>query len=337
MATTQASNQAELPITLDERTFAEELPTLGVQLYPEQEASAFHTENGPGEFQRHTIIERKGPVDVRCEHKDVIHGYFSEDEGPEVCSLIVLEFSFTPNSTARRIKKAEVTITFAAQDEKPRDRKRDDPEVVAMYPVGLFYVEPTHQHEKLVTGAGVNAGGGLAGAQIGGSINHERTIELDTLDATRIRGSIDLKNRNWGPKNSVSWTLLENATSKKGVAASIQAAILLKRQDWGYFTSMVAIKVTADARTRIGAVFESDPQDDIVWFDPQKKPTNKLMKYDVDNLGAIPLKSVCNVNFGTILKATTREGKDLLADRKTREEMIRDDSSNKWRRQSLID
>ena len=288
----------------DECVFAEDLAPTQLSVYPEGQPAAFHTQNDPRQpYQRDNIIERKGRVDVRCEHKDIIHGYFSNESG-EPCSLIVLEFRFSPNGVARRIREARVFIKFAALSPQ---RGEPDPEVAAIYPDGTFRVEPTQQHETVAQGGGIRLTGGVTGAEIGGELKTEKTSERDVSGATTVKGSIDLRGRNWGEKNSASWTLLENATAKTGVVTSMQAANLLKRGDLEHFKATITIKITADVWTEVGSVFRTDPKDDDVWYDPHREPTNRLQKYNSDELGMFNLKSVCDVTYQTILKDTTKE------------------------------
>lgn len=283
-------------------TFAEDLTGDTLDLYAEGDDAGFHTQNDPNDpYQRDNIIERKGRVRISCEHKDIVHGYHSDDVD-DPYSLIVLGFRFDPNGLARRIKEAHISVRFSAMDAQGAD-----PEVVAMYPEGNFHIEGTTQHETTVAGGGINLGGGALGVEVGGELKSEKTIERDSQDATRIRGSIDLMGRNWGAKNSVSWGLWENESTKTGVVASLQAAILVKRRDDRHFKSTVKINAVADTRTALGSVFKTNPRDDDVWYNPERKPpsTDRLRKYDTENLGefetAAGLKSVCHVTFRKFL------------------------------------
>jgi len=271
------------------RTFAEDLGEVDVSAYLDAGEGQFHTQNDPNApWQRDNIIERKGRVDVRCEHKDIVHGYFS-DAVDDACTLIVLVFRFDPNGLGRRIKEAAVTMVFSAMAGDD-----DHPEVLAMHPDGNFAIVPTTQHETRTKGGGVTIGGGVAGLSLGAHLTLERTIECDTTDAARVRGSIDLRNRNWGRKNSVSWTLWENRTAKTGVLPAMTAAILLRRSDMRPFKAAVTVKVVADTWTALSSAFASEPQDDDVWYDPGKKPasTDRLRKYDADNLGVLDLAEI---------------------------------------------
>jgi hypothetical protein len=285
----------------DEIMFAEDFPTSIFPIYPAGEAGSFHTRNDPGgSYQRDTIIQRRDRVDIRCEHKDIVHG-FGSTESDDLYSLIVMEFRFDPNRIAARIKEARVTIQFSAMDVG-----KVDPEVMAMSPNGSFVVEPTTQHEQVVTGAGGHLGGGAVGVQVGGELRVESRTERDREDFTRLRGSIDLL-RDYGRNNAVSWTLLENPTAKTGVLSRLQGAILLKRASMKPFKARVTIRAVADTRSRISSLFHKDPKDDDVWYHPDKNPTNRLRQYDVDNLGAVDLQSLSDVTLRTVLTHTIKE------------------------------
>ncbi len=98
----------------EEPQYAEELGPLVLSTYPEGDAAELHIQNDPvNQYQRENIIERHGKVDVRCEHRDIAHGFWSEGDG-DPCSLLVFEFQFSPNGVARRIKEAHVVVQFAA-------------------------------------------------------------------------------------------------------------------------------------------------------------------------------------------------------------------------------
>jgi hypothetical protein len=212
---------------------------------------------------------------------------------------LVFEFQFSPNGIARRIKQANIVVQFAAMERGGRD-----PLVEAMHPKGTFRVQPTTQHETLVRSGGASLGGGFAGMQIGGELKAEKSIDRDTTDATMVRGSVDLRGRTWGGKNSVSWTLWENASAKTGVVTTMQAAVLLKRRDMKHIKASITIKVEADVMTKMGSVFKTHPKDDDVWYNPEREPpsTNRLCEYDINNLGSLDLKSLSHVTYMTILE-----------------------------------
>jgi hypothetical protein len=163
--------------------FAEDFPELEIEIFPAGDKSGLHIQNPPSDpFERDCIVQRQGRVCVGCEHKGIVHGYYS-DNCRDPYSLIIVEFRFDPNGIAARIKEAHATIKFATWEEGVRD-----PEVVDMYPQGMFFVEPTKQHEQTVRSGGLNVGGGAMGVEVGGELNSQRTIDRDTTDYTRVRG-----------------------------------------------------------------------------------------------------------------------------------------------------
>jgi len=111
---------------------------------------------------------------------------------------------------------------------------------------------------------------------------------------------MDNLGRNVGNYNAVSWSLLENATTKTGVPAALRAAVLLKREDEKHFKCVVKIDAVVDHRSKLERMFGGkgkDPKDDPVIFNPELDPTNKLRQYDVENLGAIDIQSLSDVKW----------------------------------------
>jgi len=295
------NDQAEYGPGGEKLQFAEDFPELEIPIYPEGEEAAFHTFNDPEDpEERPVITQRPGRVNIRCEHKAIVHGYLSEDVD-DLYSLIVLRFRFDPNGIAARIKEARATFKFATSViGKP------DPEVVDMYPNGSFFVEPTQQHEQTVHGAGLNIGGGAAGVQVAGDLKREKTVDRDTVSFTRVIGAIELL-RDFGKDNAVSWKMFENPRDKTGIVSSLQCAILLKRATMDPFKATITIEVTADTISRIGAAFKKDQKDDDVLYNPNRAPVDRLRQYDINNLGAVDLKSVSDVTFRTLLKNAVKD------------------------------
>lgn len=296
----------------DNQLWAEELPSFEVGIYPQGDQGAdFRVQNPPDmdmldPEQRESVIARRGKVDIGCECKGVVHGR-EKDGGGAYYSLIVLEFRFDPNGLARRIKEASVVVTFAAME---KGNPRADPEVLTISPDGFFCVAPTTQKETSEKEGGGNAGGGAAGVQAGLTLKLKKTIEAQTWDATTVKGRVELRGRNWGPKNTASWGFFENNSRKNGVVSSMTAAILVKRKDLSFFRASVMIKATADTWTQIESIFSSVPKDDDVYFNPKKAPRGSF-KFDDDNLGSFPLESVSDVTFRTFLLDAVKEKKQL--------------------------
>jgi len=297
-----ASSHFDVMADEDNQLSAEDLPSFDVGIFPQGDPGAdFRTQNSPDmdmldPEQRDNIIERRGRVDIGCECKGVVHGR-QKDGGGAYYSLVVLEFRFDPNGLARRIKEAHVVVKFAA---KAKGNPRADPEVLAIAPDGFFCVAPTTQKETSTKEGGGTAGGEAGGLKAELNFKLEKTIEAETWDATTVKGRVELRERNWGPKNTASWGFFENKSRKNGVVSSMTAAILVKRKDMSPFRASVTLDATADTWTQIESIFSSVPRDDDVYFNPKKAPKGDF-KYDVDNLGSFLLESVSHVNFRTFL------------------------------------
>jgi hypothetical protein len=287
---------------MESRRPVEDFSDLQIAIYPTGDDARLHFHNDPGNpYQRDTIVQRKGRVNIGCKHQDVVHGYFSKDID-DLCTLIVVQLRFESNGIASRIKEAHVVFTFSAME-----MGKSDPEVIAMYPDGSFFVEPTRQHEHVVTGTEANASSRTAGVQVGGALKREKSVDRDTTDYTRVHGSRDVRRvSNFGNENAVSWNFFENKTTKTGVVTSFQGAILLERKNMDPFKASISVKATADTFSRVSAVFKKDEKDDDLWYNPEIKPKNRLRTYDGGNLGTLDLKSLSDVTFRTVLGDTVK-------------------------------
>jgi len=271
------------------------------------DGSSFRTENDPSApYQRSNYIERKGAIDIRCSCLDVIHGQFSSESGM-FATLIILQFRFDARKRGRRFQSAGIELEFKGM--KPGE---SGPEVHAIAPVGKMSLVPTTQTEEVSRKFGLHLGAAapIGGVTATGSVGWKKCVIRDTSDDTTVIGSIDLKGRNWGPSNCASWTLLENETANTGVPPSLRTAILLKRKDEKPFQCVVKIDAVVDSKSRLERMFGGkgrDPKDDPVLFDPEIEPTNKLRKYDVEELGAFDLESICDVTMSTILNEVVKE------------------------------
>ncbi|KAH8911540.1 hypothetical protein BR93DRAFT_924223 [Coniochaeta sp. PMI_546] len=254
------------------------------------DGSGFRFQNDPARpQQRNNITERKGAIDVRCVGKDVIHGYLKDGEEP--ATLIIYEFQFDPRKPGRRIISVDAKFLFS-----PRNGG-SEPEVLKIAPKGRMTLVQTKQTESTTNSAEGKLGAAQFGAELGGTVKWEKTISRETTDATTIVGTIDTKGRNYGAPNAVSWTLMENKSTHTGVPAFFRTAVLLKREDDSEFESSFDIKVSADMVSRFASLFGKTPIDDPIIYDPSMPPTNKLRKYDTDNLGEIDLQELNLVTF----------------------------------------
>ena len=255
------------------------------------EGSAYRTQNDPSDpFQRVNITERRGALDIRCTHKEVIHGYLKDGVGP--ASLIVYEFQFDRRKKARRISRVDVEFVYGGGAREP--------EVLEVAPRGRMSMEPTTQTETITWGGGLQAGVTPTGvAQLGGNYKWEKVTGRETKDATIVVGSPILVKRNYGKSNGASWTLLENESTLTGVPAFFQAAVLLKRADNSPFHSVFTINASVDLFSSLKALVGSKPKDDAVLYDPLLPPTNQLRDYDLENLETVDLQGLGIASFTT--------------------------------------
>jgi len=268
-----------------------ELPSFGVDLFDEADSGAnFNYQNDPNDpLQRNTIIEDLGLVKIQCTVRDIVHGMYGDDEGGEA-TLVVLLFRFSPSNDHRRIKQADIKITFVGASPD-----RSDPEVAAIYPVGLFGLYPTTRTETVCNKMGVGLKGGAPPAgEVSADLSHETTTERKLESMGSVFGMSHTEGRRFGRSNAASWTLNENADVKppSGVAASMQCAILLRRRDAGQpFAATVEVEATADRRTAVHQwlqrLYKKPGRVDSLLFDPTLKPTNRLRRYDEATRGAL--------------------------------------------------
>lgn len=265
-----------------------------VELYEQgDEGSAFRTQNDlSAPFQRVNITERRGALDIRCTHKDVIHGYLKDGVGP--ASLIVYEFQFDRRKKARRISRVDVEFVYGGGGAR-------ELEVLEVAPRGRMNLEPTTQIETITCGGGLIAGATLAGVvQLGGGYKWKKVTSRETKDATTVVGSPILVKRNYGSSNGASWTLLENESTLTGVPTFFRAAVLLKRADNSPFHSVFTINASVDFFSSLTALIGSKSKDDAVLYNPLLPPTNRLRDYDLENLETVDLQGLGGASFTTL-------------------------------------
>ena len=257
------------------------------------EESTYRTQNDPSRpYQRSNVVERKGSVEIRCAAVDVIHG--SLEPGGDPATLLVYDFRFDPRKRARRIVEAHMSFTYASVN----SAVAAGPAVLKIAPTGRMTLVPSRQQETTIRSGNANAGGGALGLTLGASVKWEKTVSHETSDATTVVGSVDLVSRNFGESNSASWSLIENKSVETGVPAFVRTAVLLRRADnKTKFRAAFKIHARADLWSSLERVFGKTPKDDPILYDPSLPATNRLRKYDVDNLGSIDLSDLSSVAF----------------------------------------
>ncbi|KAJ4188669.1 hypothetical protein NW767_011777 [Fusarium falciforme] len=266
-----------------------------------EKGSGYRTRNDPSApFQRATVTERRGIIQVRCKSREVIHGGLSVDSG-ENATLLVYDLYLDTTKRSRRILSA--TLEFEFSSNVPGVRA---PEVQAIAPAGRVTLLSSTQEESLTRGTEVNAGVSQF-ADIGGTVKWEKTVSRTTSDDSRVTGHIF--SDDYGRGVGASWVLHENSSIRSGTPSFMRCAILLNRKyDEENFECKITINAEADWKSEMGKLFGSTPKDDPILFDPTLPPTNKLRKeYDIENLGAVDLDDFVDIVFDRTLKKKAKD------------------------------
>lgn len=276
----------------------EDIDTFDIGMFESgSEGSGFHIKNNPrSPYQRREVIQRTGSVDIRCSVVDIVHGLMAPDSD-YWASILVLRFRFDPQKRARRIAEATIQLGFDATDPN-----NELPEVEAMSFDGNYSFHPSKQSETLTKGVEGTLGTSQV-VDVSATTKWEKTVARETSDKTTVSGG-KLVIDNTPPNRIAKWTLLENMTLKSGLPASIQVAVRIKRGDDEIFSCLPTIACKADKWTSIESLLSRVPKDDPLLLKPDSKPTNKLMVYDTENLGAVDLQKLSAVVPTTMILVT---------------------------------
>ncbi|UZP32324.1 hypothetical protein NXS19_000140 [Fusarium pseudograminearum] len=247
------------------------------------EEAQFHIKNSPDNpFQRFHVIQRIGHgVSIQCNLIDVVHGAISADSD-YWATILVFQFRFDPEKNARRIAGANIILSFDSAEAHGRI-----PEVDSISFDGSYSFSPSNA-SVTTTKSGEGGIGASFGANVNTSLKWERTLGHEKSYAASMSGR-KLVDGNVGPTRIAQWSLLENDNQKKGVPASIQLAVRVKRIDEAEFSCRVTLTCQADKWTAMRNFFGGSPKDDPILLKPTKPSDNRLMDYDVEELGAVDL------------------------------------------------
>lgn len=272
------------------------IESFDIAISPDEGQGGLHTKNNPHQpFQRTTIHEERRSVNIKCSLVDVAHGYWGPDSD-DYATLIVLDFRFNPGRRSR-IAAAKIIVAFWGETDAD-----DHPGVADISLNGSYSLVQTTQTETITNGIGGTVGVNvMQSGNISLDKKWEKVVNRTTSDATYVSGTTCMIGVDTDPANAAEWKLRENETLKTGVPAGIRVGILLKRENEENFKCTVQIESDVDLKSSIGRWFGGKPKDDPVLFKPSMKPSNKLMKYDTENLGSFDLKQVEDVTFVTVL------------------------------------
>lgn len=265
------------------------------------EGSSFRVRNAPGgEIQRPHLVDRGSDFTVQGDLVSVLHGHFTP-EGDQA-TLIIAEFRFLSSKSSRRFRRAMITWQFANSD--PNDGA--DPEVVRIAPYGHFSINPTSKSVETKRSANISAQAGLSVGSLETGAAWELTEYINKKDQTTLAGTIRLEGRTYGESNTARWTFSENKSQSDGIPTLLRAAVLLRRKSDAQFVATIKIDAKVDMLYSLGNQFQrlfgDTWNDDLVYFDPQLKPTGEpLVNVDPENLSSYDLKSITAVESTTVI------------------------------------
>lgn len=280
----------------------EQVEDFEISLVPDDGQGGFHTKNNPSQpFQRSTIHQDRRSISIKCSLIDTIHGLWSP-EGEHYATLLVLGFRFDTSKHNQRITSTRITVKFFGESDDD-----DHPGVADISLNGSYSLMQTAQTETITTGLeGAIGANVLTAGQVSLTRKYEKAISRETTDATHVSGATCMLGVDWDPANAAEWKLRENKSRKTGMPAQLRVAILLKRDSQENFRCTVDIDSEVDLKTSIGRWFGGKPKDDPVLFNPSMSPTNRLMQYDTNNLGAVDLSLIEDVTFTTMLDSAIK-------------------------------
>lgn len=217
--------------------------------------TSYHSRNTEGHTFRTSIAHtpnRSSKLSYSAELIEVHHGTIKHhNKGGYPATLIILEFRFQSKHHSRRYKSVEVDVKF--QDEQGKAHR--DPEVVAIAPERVYYLNRTIQRQMTAFGAQIGATlgvGGLANVETGGSWEfvEEKFKEFKvTLTGERRCGGC---RANPNRRNALQWSMAENPNARDGIPTFLQTAILLKRHGRNDpFTCQLSVKSEVDTSSKI--------------------------------------------------------------------------------------
>ncbi|KAF4451629.1 hypothetical protein F53441_5485 [Fusarium austroafricanum] len=261
-----------------------------------EKGSGYHLLNDPSApWQRNTVTERRGIIQVRLKSREIVHGGLSPDG--ENATLLVYDLQLDTAKRSRRILSAKLKFEFRSSVPGV-----PAPVVQGFSPAGRTSLLSSSQEETLTRGAEASAGASQF-VNLTSTAKWEKTVSRTTTDSARVVG-YDFCN-DYGKPVGVCWDLHENPSIKSGTPSFLRCAILLNRKyDDDNFECVIKVEAEADWKSSMGQLFGSTPRDDPILFDPTLPPTNKLRKegYDEENLGALNLDDFVEIVFDKSLK-----------------------------------
>ncbi|GAP88739.1 hypothetical protein SAMD00023353_1201570 [Rosellinia necatrix] len=290
--------------------------SLFIDLSPEGDGGAYRIKNAPGEINRSDIVDRGDSLVVQADLIAAIHGKAVDKDTPRggPATLIVTDFWFSPGRQSRRFTWARITFTFHGEGADA------GPSVTNVAPKGHFSLHPMPVQIEKERSAEVSLEAPVGPVVPGASFGWALKKAFEKTDQVSLSGITRLQGRDFGPKNTAIWTLMENSTAESGIPTRLRTAILLKRKTCQTkFRASVNIEVDADLVSKTGFVVKrllgKIPKDDPVVFDSAFSLESEDVEVNNGNLGE-DLDGHCRVETttrlrgdGTLAKADEGSGK----------------------------
>ncbi|KAF5573095.1 hypothetical protein FPANT_12593 [Fusarium pseudoanthophilum] len=281
-------------------------------MFPSDGGASYRTRNSKqNPFQRTTGTDRKGTVNIRLKLLDIVHGTLHPDEPTSFATLIVFKCVFFSKKHSRRVKSADIQLVF-----KTIGEATPDPEVVDIVPQGRFCLMPETEERTVTKEASGDLNVPLVGG-MGGSagLKWQQVKVRQGTKYTTVFGEIGTYGRDEGEDNGAGWSMLENPMTKDGVPHYLTGAILMKRHDnMSHFQCDLEVKVETDRWTALSGLFQSEPLDDPILFDPKLPSTDRLKVYTTDRLSQVKLSDFEDINIMNTKSGIVRDMEPVAMD-----------------------
>lgn len=129
-----------------------------------EKGSGYHTKNDPSApYQRQTVIERRGIMEIRCRSLAVIHGGLQPGSDKQA-TLLVYDVSLDTVRKSRRITWVQIEFKFASSE------GGRSPEVFSIAPAGRVGLLPSSQDESVRKLGSVTAGASELFGNVGATL-----------------------------------------------------------------------------------------------------------------------------------------------------------------------
>lgn len=274
-----------------------------IELNPEGDGGAYRIRNESGQINRTNIIDRGSSLVIQADLVEATHGRTVDKENPNgvPATLIITDFWLLPGKKSRRFTWAKITYRFDSYEAGSKG-----PTVSSIAPLGQYSLQPCEIQVEQANDVNLSLGTAVGPVNPNLSLGWDLKKSYSTKDQATIAGTIRLTGRDSGPKNTASWIMKENGTTREGIPSRLRTAILLKRRHFETaikFQASVTVEIDADLKSKTGLavarLLGRIPKDDPIIFDPQI-PIGSSGRA-VETLGEGNLQDLCFIETATKL------------------------------------